>query len=247
MKMEYGFVIGILGLLGVVLSRLSLVIGEWALGKSLRSLYERYGDEFLADGLDSGRSLDSYMWSWSNIWPRSKSVRDRLMVLGSDVVMVLGVLMVYEAYVSSGSYWLASSALVLALVFGISYVTDVKERYIFNWTTVPGILYIGYVSVVYGDQVWWSYIGAGGLVVVMLGLSMLLTRKMMGFGDIYLYVLVSMYVGLLGIVPVILVSSVLGLIYGSVLYMRRGKSEYFAFGPFIIIGTLIVVLLGITM
>ena len=245
--MVYGFVIGVLCLLGIVLSRLNLVFGEWALGKSLRSLSERYGDEFLADGLDSGRELDSYVWSWSNIWPRSTGLRDRLMVLGSDIVMVLGVLMVYEAYASSGSYWLASSAFVLAMSLGISYVTDVKERYIFNWTTFPGIVYIGFVSVLYGDQVWWSYIGAGGLVIVMIVLSMLIARKMMGFGDIFLYVLVGMYVGLLGIVPVILLSAVLGALYGFVLMYKRGKSEHFAFGPFIVLATLLVVLFGITM
>lgn len=243
----YGLVLLLILVLGLILSRLMLVIGEWLLGKSFVRLENRYGAEIFGEGLDSGRSIESYKWDWRNLIPRGKSLRDRLIVYGSDMTMVLGVLMVFEEYASSGSYWLASSTFVMALVFGISYVTDVKERYIFDWATIPGIVYVGFVSMVFGDQVWWSYVGAGGLVVLMLGLSMILTRKMMGFGDIYLYVLVAMYVGLLGIVPVILASSILGLVYGLVLYLRKGKSEYFAFGPFIIWGTMIVVLFGITM
>lgn len=240
-------VYGLILVLGLMLSRLLLVIGEWALGFTFRRLESKFGSEFFGEGLDSGRTIESYKWDWRNLIPRRNSLRERLVVYGSDMTMVLGLLMVYDAYTSSGSYWLASSALVVALVFGISYVTDVKERYIFNWTTFPGILYVGVVSILFGDQVWWSYVGAGAFVVLTILLSMFITGKVMGSGDIYLYVLVGMYVGILGMIPVILISAIAGLLYGVVLYKRSGKSVPYAFGPFIVWGTMIVVLFGITL
>ena len=242
---------------GVVLSRLLQVCSEWLLGLHFRGLKKRYGKKALVGGLDSGREISSYGWSWRWLTLRSYDVKGKFLVIVSDIAMVLGVYHV-STYWLVGDWLSVVAAIVFVVALGLSFGTDFRERYILNVYTYPALVIVGLIKLFAGDYVWWVYVVGAVVVFVLLWLSILIVypfkRKqgfdlfsLMGMGDMKLFVLVGLYMGVFGIPFVLLVSAVLGLVFGIILYVKRNASHHFAFGPFIVFGALIVLILNLDM
>lgn len=88
---------------------------------------------------------------------------------------------------------------------------------------------------------------AGVLLVTMLGYSLVARKDGMGMGDVKLAVILGMWLGWIQPVLVLMAlvaSSVIGLVIGGALLIKRGKSDYFPFGPSLAIGTILVILLS---
>jgi leader peptidase (prepilin peptidase)/N-methyltransferase len=66
-----------------------------------------------------------------------------------------------------------------------------------------------------------------------------LKKEGMGLGDVTLSSLIGAWLGINYLLGTLFISFILGSIIGIILYFYRGKSDYFPFGPFLVIGTLI--------
>ena len=86
---------------------------------------------------------------------------------------------------------------------------------------------------------------AGVLGVTLLGWLLIMKKEGMGLGDVKLAVLLGLWLGFLSpILPVValIASSVLGLVVGLAIMVARRESKPFPFGPWLALGTIVVVL-----
>jgi leader peptidase (prepilin peptidase)/N-methyltransferase len=100
----------------------------------------------------------------------------------------------------------------------------------------------------------WQAIGGGalfaGILYLLDQLSLLIFKKRgMGGGDVKLAAVIGLFVGWYLIFPVIFVASVVGSVIGiAVLLVRRTQeadpSHYIPFGPYLVLGTIIVLFFG---
>ena len=74
------------------------------------------------------------------------------------------------------------------------------------------------------------------------GSKWLLKKEGLGFGDVRLMALIGFFVGLDLLPLMLIIASAFAVLIGSCLYVIRRKSEAFPFGPFLCIGTLIIIL-----
>ncbi|MCB1030042.1 MAG: prepilin peptidase [Acidimicrobiales bacterium] len=100
-----------------------------------------------------------------------------------------------------------------------------------------------------GAAIMWAYICAvafaGLLLLTLVGYAAITRKDGMGMGDVKLAVILGMWLGWLHpVLPLValIVSSFVGIVVGVGFMMKRGKSDYFPFGPSLAIGTIIVVL-----
>lgn len=82
----------------------------------------------------------------------------------------------------------------------------------------------------------------GGLLLISLVMDKVMGRETLGGGDIKLFAVVGLYLGLVGTLFAVLLSSVLGLLLAMAL--RRGKGKAFPFGPAIAASTALMLLFG---
>ncbi|MEZ5205332.1 MAG: prepilin peptidase [Acidimicrobiales bacterium] len=83
------------------------------------------------------------------------------------------------------------------------------------------------------------------LLIPLLGYSLVMKKDGMGMGDIKLAVILGMWLGWLHpILPLmaLIVASVVGIVMGMAFMVKRGRSDYFPFGPSLAIGTVVVIL-----
>ncbi|HOE57360.1 MAG TPA: A24 family peptidase [Bacillota bacterium] len=87
-----------------------------------------------------------------------------------------------------------------------------------------------------------SFVGGTSAVIIFL-LIYCITRGGIGFGDVKLFGCTGVYLGLENVVSVMLIATVLSGLYGIVLICinRDNKGRELPFAPFILIGTLVVI------
>ena len=133
-------------------------------------------------------------------------------------------------------------ALLLVSLVVIITISDLDSMIIPNqvllFFTVAGVLARLFVPTV----PWWSaYAGAlaGFLLLFLLGL---LSNGGMGGGDIKLFAVLGLYVGLKGIILVLVLAAFLGLVFGMLLMAlgRIKRKDPLPFGPFIGVAALLV-------
>lgn len=87
-----------------------------------------------------------------------------------------------------------------------------------------------------------SVIIAGGLYLVSVVMSKALKKESLGFGDVKLFAVVGLYLGLLPSLFALILSCVLGLAVN--VPRQHGNSEPFPFGPWIAAGTAVMLFFG---
>ena len=88
---------------------------------------------------------------------------------------------------------------------------------------------------------------AGVLLLTTLAYALIARKDGMGMGDVKLAVILGMWLGWIQPVLVLMAliaSSLIGLVIGGAFLVKRGKSDYFPFGPSLAIGTILVILLS---
>ncbi len=86
---------------------------------------------------------------------------------------------------------------------------------------------------------------AGFLLVLLLAWELILRKEGMGMGDVKLAVLLGMWLGLINpllCLFALIASSVIGLIVGIAILVVRKESRPFPFGPWLALGTILVIL-----
>ena len=89
-----------------------------------------------------------------------------------------------------------------------------------------------------------AMVGYGLFLLIFYGSKWFLHKEGLGFGDVRLMIFIGAVVGLDQLFIVIIIASLLAVLFGGVLLMIRKESKAFAFGPFLCIGTLIMLLFG---
>lgn len=141
------------------------------------------------------------------------------------------------------SYIYAILISVLMIVFSIDYRFQLipDEAHIM-------IIILGFINFFINITFWKSYIlGAilgGGIFYLISILSLLIFKKEgMGFGDVKLMAALGFLFGIKNILVITLVSFFIGAIFGSILMIlnRKKPNNYIAFGPFIVISSMIII------
>ena len=119
------------------------------------------------------------------------------------------------------------------------WLVDWRYQFIFDDSLLP-LLAGGIAIALYAPgALWLRLVAAGGTFVVLAALS-ILGRGALGGGDVKLMAVVGLWLG-----QEVVLALTTGFILGGVaavvlLFLRRaGRKDFFAFGPFLIIGTLL--------
>lgn len=170
----------------------------------------------------------------------------RVDLLFSIIFLILFNLLVYfnSFSVTTLLYFITIFALSLAFSIDFKYQLIPDEVDI-----VIGIC--GIINLVLNMSNWWNYLlGAviGGAIFYFLNLIALLILKKegMGLGDVKLMAALGFLFGVKNILVITLVSFFIGAIIGIIVMIikRKEKEEYIAFGPFIVISTVILMFTG---
>ena len=119
------------------------------------------------------------------------------------------------------------------------WLIDWKYQFIFDDALVP-LLVGGMVLAVYAPgALWLRLVAAGGTFIVLAALA-ILGRGALGGGDVKMMAVVGLWLG-----TDVVLAAVIGFILGGVgavlllLLRKAGRKDFFAFGPFLIIGVLV--------
>lgn len=137
-------------------------------------------------------------------------------------------------------------------VFALSLAFSIDFKYQLIPDEVDILIGIcGIINLVLNISNWWDYlIGAaiGGAIFYSLNLIALLILKKegMGLGDVKLMAALGFLFGIKNILVITLVSFFIGAIIGIIVMIikRKEKEEYIAFGPFIVIATILLMFTG---
>lgn len=135
---------------------------------------------------------------------------------------------------------------IVSFSLSIAFSVDIRFRLIPDETHLVIIL-AAIINLIANLSNWWNYLlGAiiGGAIFWGLGiLSLIIFKKEgMGFGDVKLMTALGLMFGIKNILVITLVSFVFGAIIGGALLIikRNDNDGYIPFGPFIVVGTLII-------
>lgn len=119
------------------------------------------------------------------------------------------------------------------------WLVDWRYQFIFDDSLLP-LLVGGIAIALYAPgALWLRLVAAGGTFVVLAALS-ILGRGALGGGDVKMMAVVGLWLG-----QEVILALTIGFILGGVaavvllLLRRAGRKDFFAFGPFLIIGTLL--------
>lgn len=160
----------------------------------------------------------------------------------SSIFLVLFNLLIYINGVGYLSYIYMVAIFSLAIVFSIDY----RKQLIPDETHVV-ILVVGLINLLLNLSNWSSYLlGAivGGGIFYTLGILALVIYKKegMGFGDVKLMASLGLLFGLKNILVIALLAFAIGALVSIILIALKKKQmdSYIPFGPFIVIGSLLV-------
>jgi leader peptidase (prepilin peptidase)/N-methyltransferase len=129
----------------------------------------------------------------------------------------------------------------ISVLIVISWI-DLDYMLILDSLTYPGIA-LGLIYNFFDNKIIEALSGAvlGYFLLFLIAKASLffLKKEGMGLGDVTLSSLIGAWLGINYLLGTLFISFILGSIIGIILYFYRGKSDYFPFGPFLVIGTLI--------
>lgn len=170
----------------------------------------------------------------------------RVDLLFSIIFLILFNLLVYFNSFS------VTTLLYFITIFALSLAFSIDFKYQLIPDEVDILIGIcGIINLVLNISNWWNYLlGAaiGGAIFYSLNLIALLILKKegMGLGDVKLMAALGFLFGVKNILVITLVSFFIGAIIGIIVMIikRKEKEEYIAFGPFIVISTVILMFTG---
>lgn len=167
------------------------------------------------------------------------------------------VLWVLAAIRFDGSVLVAVAYAVLFSVLLALSVIDLELYILPNRITYPSILaslvVLPLLAVAVADDPQWRVVGAligavvfaGLLLVPLLAWEFFLHKEGMGMGDVKLAVLLGLWLGFVSpylTIYALIASSLLGLVAGMGILLVRRESRAFPFGPYLALGTIVVIL-----
>lgn len=174
-----------------------------------------------------------------------------------------GITLVLCLILSAGFTWLFSQyhygplkniryVLLLGALYPIAW-EDARERKIPNRWLIYSLLCRGILFL--AEAICFPALLKENIIFILVGgmisgaiffIAYVLSKHAIGMGDVKLFAVLGLYLGIGTTYMVMLVSLTLSAVYGIILVLRKKKSikDEIAFGPFIAAGTLIVLLIG---
>lgn len=137
-------------------------------------------------------------------------------------------------------------AILLSTLLILSVLTDIREKLILDVITLPSIVLLLMVRFFIGQEPFLTYLIGGVVGFGLLLLLAVISKGGMGGGDIKLYAAIGVVLGPSLTVMSLILASFVGAIVGMILISLKivKRKEPIAFGPSIIIGTLVAYLYG---
>ena len=177
-------------------------------------------------------------------WCKEKiSVRYPLTELGCSLLTVLCLLRFDLTAVCLRNY------IFLCCLFLLT-ITDLEDMTIpdgchiaavLAWFAFLPFLFTGWKDVAL--SVLAAFVYGGGLLAVSLVMDKMLGRESLGGGDIKLFAVIGLYLGMAGTLFALMFSCLAGLVFHG-LQGRKGEGKAFPFGPWIALGAAVMLLFG---
>ncbi len=181
------------------------------------------------------------------------SLQYPLVEVGTAILFTLSGFFVYNHF---GTYDLLLSGIVLIILFMTMSVLVIMTTYDFKHTILPDKYTYSFACLALISSIITSYTPADFLMSLLGGVATALPifalwffskGRAMGFGDVKLSVGIGIFLGIYMGISALWFAFIIGAIYGLVLMLLRkanAKSEV-AFGPFLILGFLVVFFTGV--
>ncbi|MDC3416978.1 prepilin peptidase [Aquibacillus salsiterrae] len=137
-------------------------------------------------------------------------------------------------------------AFILSITLVLAVLTDIREKLILDVITLPSIVLLLIIRMFIGGQPFLFYLLGGAVGFGLLLLIAIVSKGGMGGGDIKLYAAIGLALGPIQTIMSLVLASLFGAVIGIV-FISTGlvkRKEPIAFGPFILIGTLVAYLYG---
>lgn len=137
-------------------------------------------------------------------------------------------------------------AILLSTLLILSVLTDIREKLILDVITLPSIVVLVIVRIFIGEEPFLTYLTGGVVGFGLLLLLAVVSKGGMGGGDIKLYAAIGVVLGPALTVMSLVLASFVGAVVGILLIAFKivKRREPIAFGPSIMIGTLVAYLYG---
>ncbi|MFB9974247.1 prepilin peptidase [Allobacillus sp. SKP2-8] len=185
------------------------------------------------------------VFSYMTLGGKCRNCQSKISPIYPFFEALTAVLFVFAFY-QIGFNWnllIAWSLISLLIIISIS---DIHTQLIPDWILIFFFLLIGVLRVFVPTEPWYdAYLGAIVGFAILLALAVI-SRGGMGGGDIKLYAVIGLALGMQNTILSLLLAAFLGTIIGLIL-MPFGKVKRgvpFAFGPFIAIGALLAYFYG---
>lgn len=120
------------------------------------------------------------------------------------------------------------------------WLIDYRFQFIFDDSLLP-LLVVGLVATPWLPFSIWQRLAAGAGAFVVLALLAILGRGALGGGDVKMMAVLGLWFGVNGIITAASVGFIIGGIaaIAMLLFKVHGRKDFFAFGPFLIIGAVV--------
>ena len=120
------------------------------------------------------------------------------------------------------------------------WLIDYRFQFIFDDSLLP-LLVVGLVATPWLPFSIWQRLAAGAGAFVVLALLAILGRGALGGGDVKMMAVLGLWLGVNGIITAASVGFIIGGIAAIImlLFKVHGRKDFFAFGPFLIIGAVV--------
>ncbi len=164
----------------------------------------------------------------------------------SAIMSILAVLIVYFLGFNLPSILKMLAIPMLMIVFSIDYRFQLIPDEAHVYFLILGIINMVFDISNFGSYILGAIIG-GGIFLLIAGFAIIFLKKEgMGFGDVKLMASLGFLFGAKNILAITLCSFFIGAIIGAALLIikRKDKESYIPFGPFIVIGAIVIMFFG---
>ena len=155
------------------------------------------------------------------------------LALGIMVALLLGLVIPVST---------ASKALSCFLLYWLwlLWLIDYRFQFIFDDSLVP-LLMVGLAATPFLPFSIWQRLAAGAGAFVVLAALAILGRGALGGGDVKMMAVLGLWLGVNGIITTACIGFILGGVAAIIMLVLkvRGRKDFFAFGPFLIMGAVV--------
>jgi leader peptidase (prepilin peptidase)/N-methyltransferase len=182
--------------------------------------------------------------SWLILSGKCRHCKEKISIRYPLVELLTATLLflTYKNFGINENWFLLTYFVCLMIVISL---IDIDHMLILNSLTYPGII-IGFIYSYANNNIQQSLLGAflgAVFFYLIVKISFFIMKKEgLGMGDVTFVALMGAWLGINYLLGALLISFFLGSLIGIMLLIKRGKSDYFPFGPSLAAGALVTLL-----